>query len=211
MLTGIIGKKLGMSQIYGKNGEVIPITVIQAGPCTITQVKTRDRDGYEAVQLGFEEADKKLNSPLKGHLKELGNFKHLSEVKALNIENISRGMKVGADMFKEGEKVNIIGTSKGKGFAGGVKRHHFHGGPKTHGQSDRTRAPGSIGSTTFPGRVWKGLKMAGHLGNATVTQRNLEVIRVEPSQNLLLVKGAVPGHNNAVLFINKVKRKGKGK
>lgn len=206
MLTGIIGKKLGMSQIYSKNGEVIPVTVIQAGPCTVTQVKTKDRDGYEAVQLGFEEA-KKLNSPLKGHLKDLGNFKHLSEVKALEIENISRGMKVGVDIFKEGEKINITGTSKGKGFAGGVKLHHFHGGPKTHGQSDRHRGPGSIGSTTYPGRVWKGLRMAAHMGNKTVTQRNLVVVKIEPSQNLLLVRGAVPGHKNALLVIKKGKAK----
>lgn len=206
MLTAIIGKKLGMSQIYGKEGEVIPVTVIQAGPCTVTQVKTKDKDGYEAVQLGFGDA-KKLNSPLKGHLKDLGNFKQLGEVKALDIESISRGMKVGVDIFKEGEKVNITGTSIGKGFAGGVKRHHFHGGPKTHGQSDRTRAPGAIGSTTYPGRVWKGLRMGGHLGNATVTQRNLEVVKIEPSKNLLLVKGAVPGHRNAILFIKKMKAK----
>lgn len=206
MLTGIIGKKLGMSQIYSKNGEVIPVTVIQAGPCTVTQVKTKDRDGYEAVQLGFEEA-KKMNSPLKGHLKDLGNFKHLSEVKALEIENISRGMKVGVDIFKEGEKINITGTSKGKGFAGGVKLHHFHGGPKTHGQSDRHRGPGSIGSTTYPGRVWKGLRMAAHMGNKTVTQRNLVVVKIEPSQNLLLVRGAVPGHKNALLVIKKGKAK----
>ncbi len=206
MLTAIIGKKLGMSQIYSKDGEVIPVTVIQAGPCTVTQVKTKDKDGYEAVQLGFGET-RKLNSPEKGHLKDLGNFRYLSEVKALDIETVSRGMKVGVDIFKEGEKVNVVGTSKGKGFAGGVKRHHFHGGPKTHGQSDRTRAPGAIGSTTYPGRVWKGLRMAGHMGNERVTQRNLEVVKVEPSQNLLLVKGAVPGHINAVLFIKKTKAK----
>lgn len=206
MLAGIIGKKLGMSQIYSKDGEVIPVTVVQAGPCTVTRVKTQDRDGYEAVQLGFEET-KKLNSPLKGQMKDLGNFKFLREVKALDIESISRGMKVGADIFKEGEKINITGTSKGKGFAGGVKRYHFKGGPKTHGQSDRHRAPGAIGSTTFPGRVWKGLRMAGHMGSDTVTQRNLEVVKVEPKQNLLLIKGAVPGHKNAFLLINKSKVK----
>lgn len=206
MLTGIIGKKLGMAQIYSKDGEVIPVTIIQAGPCTVTQVRTRDRDGYEAVQLGFGEV-KKLNSPLKGHLKDLGNFKYLSEIKALDIESISRGMKVGVDIFKEGEKVNVVGTSKGKGFAGGVKKHHFHGGPKTHGQSDRNRAPGAIGSTTYPGRVWKGLKMAAHMGNETVTQRNLVVVKVEPAQNILLVRGAVPGHRNAILFIKKNKAK----
>lgn len=206
MLTGIIGKKLGMSQIYSKDGEVIPVTVIQAGPCTVTQVKTKDRDGYEAVQLGFHEV-KNLNSPLKEHLKDLGNFKYLSEVKAQDIESVSRGMKVGVDIFKEGEKISITGTSKGKGFAGGVKLHHFHGGPKTHGQSDRHRGPGSIGSTTSAGRVWKGLRMAAHMGNETVTERNVEVVKVEPSQNLLLVKGAVPGHRNALLYINKSKVK----
>ena len=206
MLTGIIGKKLGMSQIYSKDGEVIPVTVIQAGPCTVTQVKTKDRDGYEAVQLGFHEV-KKLNSPLKEHLKDLGNFKYLSEVKAPDIESVSRGMKVGVDIFKEGEKISITGTSKGKGFAGGVKLHHFHGGPKTHGQSDRHRGPGSIGSTTSAGRVWKGLRMAAHMGNKTVTERNVEVVKIEPSQNLLLVRGAVPGHRNALLYINKSKKK----
>lgn len=206
MLTGIIGRKLGTAQIYNKEGEVIPVTVIKAGPCTVTQVKTKDKDGYEAVQLGFEETEK-LNSPLKGHLKNLGNFRYLHELKALDIENVSRGMKVAVDIFKEGEKVSVTGTSKGKGFAGGVKRYHFKGGPKTHGQSDRHRAPGSIGSTTTPGRVWKGLRMAGHMGNDTVTQRNLVVIKVEPSQNLLLVKGAIPGYKNSLVIIKKSKTK----
>lgn len=192
-----------MSQIYSAEGEVIPVTLIQAGPCIVTQVKTKDRDGYEAVQLGFGEV-KKLNSPIKGHLKDLGNLRYLEEVKAEEIEKVSRGIKVGAEIFKVGEKIKITGTSKGKGFAGVVKRHHFKGGPKTHGQSDRHRAPGAIGATTYPGRVWKGMKMAGHLGNHKATVRNLEIVKVEPSRNLLLVKGAVPGARNALLFINKM-------
>jgi large subunit ribosomal protein L3 len=152
MVQGIIGKKLGMGQIFGDDGKVEALTAIEAGPCVVIQVKTTDKEGYNAAQLGFGES-KRLNSPQKGHLKKLGQFKHLQEFRLADTGDIKVGDKIDVSLFKEGDLVNITGVSKGKGFAGVVKRHHFAGGPKTHGQSDRHRAPGSIGSTTSPGRV----------------------------------------------------------
>ena len=199
----MIGKKIGMTQLFKEGTEVV-ITAIEAGPCFVAQVKTEDKDGYNAVQLGFEES-KRLNSPQKGHLKNIGQFKYLREFKAQGLESVQVGQKVDIDMFKPGDLVNITGISKGKGFAGGVKRYHFAGGPKTHGQSDRHRAPGSIGAATSPGRVFKGLRMAGHMGNKRITVRNLEVIDVDLERHLLLIKGAVPGHKKGLLLINKVK------
>jgi len=205
MIQGIIGKKLGMTQIFRDNGKVAAVTAIEAGPCTVTQVKTAAQEGYNAAQLGFGEV-KRLNSPQRGHLKGLGQFKYLREFRVDDIEAIEVGQKVDVSLFKSGDLVDIIGVSKGKGFAGVVKRHHFAGGPKTHGQSDRHRAPGSIGATTSPGRVYKGLRMAGHMGNRTVTAQRLEVFEADPARNLLLVKGAVPGARNGLLVIKKSSR-----
>jgi len=201
---GLLGRKLGMSQIFEEGGLVRPVTAIQAGPCTVTQVKTPDKDGYAAIQLGFGDV-KKLNKPLAGHLTkgQVPLVRHLREVRLDAIDDYQQGQQIDASLFEVGELVDVVGTSKGKGFAGGVKRHHFRGGPKTHGQSDRHRAPGSIGATTTPGRVYKGTRMAGHMGDVRVTVQNLKVLEVDPERNLLLVEGAVPGANNGLLFVRK--------
>jgi large subunit ribosomal protein L3 len=207
MFPGIIGKKLGMSQVFREDGKVEAVTAVEAGPCCVIQVKTEDREGYNSVQLGFGEA-KRVNSPERGHLKELGNYRYLREFRLDDDETIQVGDKVDVSLFQAGDLVDVTGISKSKGFAGVVKRHHFRGGPKTHGQSDRHRAPGSIGATTTPGRVLKGTRMAGHMGADQVTVRNLEIIRSDPESNLLLVKGAVPGSKNGLLLIRK-SREGK--
>ncbi len=261
MLSGLLGRKVGMTQVFGPNGTVIPVTVIEAGPCVVTQIKTVAQDGYEAVQIGFEQAYMKTATrPELGHLghklpllkaqrkrlqeyqqkhgkkssegeesaekpdqqvakllkvqenrqrrpgPEVGPFKVLREVGlqgGISTEGLELGKTFDASLFKEGESIDIIGTSKGKGFAGGVKRHGFAGGPKTHGQSDRHRAPGSIGSGTTPGRVLKGTRMAGHMGHERVTLKKLQVIQADPERNLILVKGSVPGANGGLLMIRK--------
>jgi len=192
-----------MTQFFGETGEAIAVTAIEAGPCVVTQVKSKSKDGYNAVQLGFGKATR-LNSPQTAHLKDLEKVRYLHEFRADDVSSVERGQKVSVEFLKQGDKVNVIGFSKGKGFAGVVKRHHFAGGPKTHGQSDRHRHPGSIGSTTFPGRVLKGMRMAGHMGAGKVTLRNIEVVQADSSRNLLLLKGAVPGANKGLLFIEKV-------
>jgi len=200
MITGIIGKKLGMTQIFRDSGEAEAVTVVEAGPCSVIQIKTAAKEGYNAVQLGFGEA-KRLKSPQRGHLRGLGQFKHLKEFRVDDIGDIE--VKVDVSLFQEGDLVDVTGVSRGKGFAGVVKRHGFAGGPKTHGQSDRHRHPGSIGATTSPGRVLKGTRMAGHMGNRRVTVRKLEVLKADPERNLLLIKGAVPGGKNGLLLITK--------
>jgi large subunit ribosomal protein L3 len=202
MNQGIIGRKLGMTQIYSGNGKAQAVTAIEAGPCTVTQVKMADKEGYNAIQLGFGES-RRLSSPQQGHLKKLGKFKSLREFRVNDMEAAKIGDRVDVGLFKAGDLVDITGVSKGKGFAGVVKRHHFAGGPKTHGQSDRHRAPGSIGATTTPGRVFKGLRMAGHMGQNRVTVSNLEVVGSDPGRNLLLVRGSVPGAKNGLLLIKK--------
>ena len=201
MIQGMSGRKIGMTQLFHDDGEVV-VTAIEVGPCFVIQVKTEAKDGYNAVQLGFGEA-KRLNSPQKGHLKEIGQFKHLREFSVEDVNSVQVGQKVDVDMFKPGDLLDVTGISKGKGFAGVVKRHHFAGGPKTHGQSDRHRAPGSIGATTSPGRVLKGMRMAGHMGDRRVTERNLKVLDVDSARHLLLVKGAVPGSKKGLLLIKK--------
>lgn len=204
---GIIGKKIGTTQVFGQNGVADCITAVQAGPCTVTQVKTLENDGYESVQLGYESV-RRANKPRQGHLQRAGQlFRYLREVSGDDLSEVEVGQEIDASLFEPGDKVDATGRSKGRGFAGGVKRHHFRGGPKTHGQSDRHRAPGSIGAGTTPGRVRKGLKMAGHMGNARVTVRNLEVVSVDPGRNLLLLKGAVPGARNSLLLIRKAGRR----
>lgn len=208
MKNGIIGKKIGMTQIFNDDGTVDAVTAIEAGPCVITQIKTREKDGYTALQLGYSQA-KQLNLPEKKHLGELGLFKHLREFRINDIEGIEVGQVINSSIFKVNDLVNISGVSKGRGFAGVVKRHHFSGGPKTHGQSDRWRAPGSIGATTTPGRVFKGMRMAGHMGNANVTVKNLRIVKVDSDRNLVLVNGAIPGANNGLVMI-KISRSAEG-
>ncbi|HEY8694557.1 MAG TPA: 50S ribosomal protein L3 [Chloroflexota bacterium] len=208
---GLLGRKLGMTQVFEEGGVVRPVTAIQAGPCTITQIKTPDRDGYSAIQIGFGDA-KKLNKPEQGHLRDLPRLRHLREVRLDSVSSYEQGQQIDASLFEAGELVDVVGTSKGKGFAGGVKRHHFRGGPKTHGQSDRHRAPGSVGAGTTPGRVYKGTRMAGHMGDVRVTVQNLKVVEVDTDRNLLLVEGAVPGADNGLVFIRKaVKAAGRKK
>jgi len=206
MLNGLIGKKLGMTQVF-KDTKAEAVTAIEAGPCTVIQVKTAAKEGYNAAQIGFGD-DKRLKSPQRGHLKGTGRSKYLRELRLSDAEGIETGQQIDVSLFQPGDLVDITGISKGKGFAGVVKRYHFAGGPKTHGQSDRHRAPGSIGASASPGRVWKGIHMAGHMGNSQVTVRHLEVIEADPARNLLLVKGAVPGARNGLLII---KKSGKGK
>ncbi|MDD5287689.1 MAG: 50S ribosomal protein L3 [Dehalococcoidales bacterium] len=207
MIPGIIGKKIGMSQVFGDNGKAEAVTVIEAGPCLVTQVKTSAKEGYDAVQLGFGTA-KKLSKGEQGHLKELGKLRELREFRVDNTAEVKVGDKVDVSQFQTGDIVNVIGVSKGKGFAGVVKRHGFRGGPKTHGQTDRHRAPGAIGATTSPGRVLKGMRMAGHMGDERVTVKGLKVYKADPERNLLLVQGAVPGSKNGLLLISKaIKRK----
>jgi large subunit ribosomal protein L3 len=206
MIDGILGQKRGMTQVFDKSGEVIPVTVIEAGPCLITQVKSAEKDGYVAVQLGFGAA-KRLTKPMAGHLsklpKEQRNLHYLREVRVDKAAGYQVGQKVDVSIFKPGELVDVIGISKGKGFAGVVKRHHFAGGQRTHGQSDRLRAPGAISSGTTPGRIYKGKRMAGRMGGERVTTQNLTVIEADPARNLLLVKGTVPGAVNGLLLIRK--------
>ena len=205
---GIIGRKLGMTQVFDENGRLEAVTAVSAGPCFVTQIKTQEKDGYYAVQLGYGEA-KRLNSPEKGHLKGAGKqVQHLMEIRVEAPTALKVGQTLDARLFKKGDKDDIIGISKGKGFAGGVKRYHFRGGPKTHGQSDRHRAPGSVGGTTSPGRVYKGTRMAGHMGNRRVTALNIEVAQADAGRNIVLLKGAVPGAEDAIVLIRKsIKKK----
>lgn len=207
MILGILGKKVGMTQTFAPEGRIVGLSAIEAGPCTVTQVKSADKDGYEAVQIGFVEA-KKVNSPEAGHLGKAGKMRYLREVSADSVSGIEVGQKVDVAIFEKGEKVDVTAISKGKGFAGGVKRYHFRGGPKTHGQSDRHRAPGAVGATTSPGRVLRGVRMAGHMGAAQVTVQRLEVLEADPARNLLLLKGGVPGPKGGLVIIQKAgKRK----
>jgi large subunit ribosomal protein L3 len=208
MLKGLIGKKVGMTQIFDDAGSAIPVTLIEAGPCYVTQVRKPEQDGYSAVQLGFEETKpRRLSGGQLGHLKRnnLPPLRFLREFR-MKDPDMAEGDKVTVEVFEVGEKVDVIGTSKGRGFAGAVKRYGFRGGPKTHGQSDRQRAPGSRGSGTTPGRVYKGARGPGHMGDNRVTVQNLAVVLVDPERNLLGVQGAVPGAKGGVVMI-KVARK----
>ena len=208
MLKGLIGKKIGMTQIFDDGGVAIPVTIIEAGPCYVTQVRTPETDGYSAVQLGFDEVKpKRLTNGELGHLKRnnLPPLRFLREF-AVKDPGVKEGEKVTVELFSKGERVDVIGTSKGKGFAGAVKRYHFLGGPKTHGQSDRTRGPGSRSSTTTPGRVYKGARGPGHMGNERVTAQNLKVVLIDQERNLLGVCGAVPGPKNGLVVINEARK-----
>jgi large subunit ribosomal protein L3 len=205
MINGLLGKKLRMSRMIDPNGSVVGVTLMSVGPCYVTQVKTPETDGYAAVQIGYEES-KKLTKPKLGHLKHTPHLRHLREMRSDPEEPLTVGQKLDVSLFEPGEMVNVVGTSKGRGFAGGMKRHGFHGGPKTHGQSDRARAPGSAGAGTTPGRVLKGTRMAGHMGHEQVTVRNLEVMAVDPERNLLALKGSVPGPSGGLVAIKKLAR-----
>ncbi|MBX6754025.1 50S ribosomal protein L3 [Thermorudis peleae] len=202
MIEGLLGRKLGMTQIFDEQGRAVPVTVLEVGPCVVTQVKTVERDGYTAVQLGFGHR-KRINKPLAGHLRASGaQPRYLREVRVDDPENFTVGQVITcASVFEAGQLVDVTGWRKGRGFAGVVKRHGFGGGPKTHGQSDRLRAPGSIGPTTTPGRVHKGKRMAGRMGPARVTVQNLRVMRVDAERNLVLVKGAVPGPIKGLVIV----------
>ena len=200
-IKGIIGKKLGMSTIYDDDGKVQPVTVIQAGPCTVTQVKTLDNDGYNAVQIGFSEV-KKINSPQAGHQERSGGkFSTLQEFEVENLDEIEVGQSITSNIFIDQKSVKVTSTTKGKGFSGGVKRYGFKGGPNTHGQSDRHRAVGSIGAGSSPGRVWPGTKMPGQYGNKTATVKGLKVVKVDVKENILLLKGAIPGYSGATVRV----------
>lgn len=204
MLKGLLGKKVGMTQIFDDAGAVIPVTIIEAGPCYVTQVRTADQDGYAAVQLGFGEVKSKhLTGGQLGHLKRNNTppLRFLREFREKNPEVDEGATVTVGEVFTVGDMVDVVGMSKGKGFQGGVKRYHFKGGPKTHGQSDRQRAPGSRSSTTTPGRVYKGSRGPGHMGNDRVTVQNLKVVLVDAERNLLGVRGAVPGARGGLLII----------
>jgi len=203
-MKGIIGRKVGMTQIFDEEGRLIPVTVIEAGPCWVVQVRSKEKDGYEAVQLGFQEVKKEKNikKPVIGIFKKAG-IPACRFLREFRITGLNVGDKVTVDVFLKGDVVSITGISKGKGFQGVMKRHRFAGGPDTHG-SMFNRAPGSIGASSYPSRVWKGLGMAGHMGNERVTIKNLTIVDVVPEQNLLLIKGAVPGGENGILQIWKV-------
>lgn len=208
MLKGLIGKKIGMTQIFDNDGVAIPVTVIEAGPCYVTQVRTPENDGYSAVQLGFVEAKpKRLTGGQLGHLKR-NNLAPLRVLREFRVKSpdVQEGDQVTVGAFATGEKVDVVGTSKGKGFQGAVKRYHFKGGPKTHGQSDRHRAPGSRGSGTTPGRVYKGARGAGHMGNDRVTASGLKVVLVDAERNLIGVRGSVPGAKGGVVLIKEARK-----
>ena len=207
MIQALLGRKLGMTRLFDENGVVTASTLVEAGPCFITQLRTQEVDGYTAVQLGFGEKPRPTK-PHKGHLKKAGlpdknGIEAMREVPADSLDDLELGARIDASMFAQGEIVDVIGTSKGKGFGGVVKRYHFSGGPKTHGQSDRWRAPGSIGATTTPGGVFKGQRMAGRMGHDRVTVQNLRVVRVDTERNLLLVEGSVPGPNEGLLLVRR--------
>jgi large subunit ribosomal protein L3 len=204
-MRGLLGKKIGMTRLFDAKGNVVSATVVEAGPCTVVQIKTPEKDGYSAVQLGFiEKREKLVTMPLLGHFKKAGSSpkRVLREFRDLEGE-FKLGDSVTVGIFSEGDEIKVSGTSKGKGFAGVVKRHKFRGGPKTHGQSDRHRAPGSLGQSAYPNRVFKGMRMAGRMGGDRITINHLKVVKVLPERNLLLIEGGVPGSRNSILEIKK--------
>ncbi|MCD6364010.1 MAG: 50S ribosomal protein L3 [Synergistetes bacterium] len=208
MPLGLIGRKLGMTQIFKPNGEAVPVTVIEAGPCVVVSKRTEEREGYTALQLGFGYIKPhKVNKPMKGVFKKAGvePKRYLREFRVENVDKFEVGRELKVDIFKEGEKVDITGITKGKGFAGGMKRHGFSGGPASHGSAFH-RYGSSLGAHTEPGHVFKGKRMAGHMGSVRVTVRNLEVVKIYPEKNLLLVRGGIPGSRNSIVLIKKSKK-----
>jgi large subunit ribosomal protein L3 len=206
IIKGMIGMKIGMTQIFQDNGRVIPVSVVQAGPCKVVQLRTPEKNGYSAVQLSYQEVkENRVSKPVAGYFKKAAvpSARFLKEFQS-DLKDLQVGQVITADLFQKGEKVDVIGVSKGKGFAGVVKRHHFAGGPATHGSMFH-RTPGSIGASSFPSRVWKNQRMAGHMGNERVTVKNLEVIEVRKEENLLLIRGAIPGSSGTMVLIRKSK------
>jgi len=224
-MKGILGKKIGMTHVFAENGERVPVTVIEAGPCYVTQVRALKGNGYTAIQLGFDPARKaeRLSKGERGHLgllktdekhprrkklpAEVPPLRALRELRVGADETYSEGQLITVDIFQVGDRVNVVGTSKGRGFAGVVKRHHFGGGSRTHGQSDRTRAPGSIGGGTTPGKVIKGKRMPGHMGLARVTAQHLDVVLVDAERNLIGVRGGVPGANGDLVLVKEARKR----
>ena len=209
-MKGILGTKLGMTQIFTEDGIVIPVTVVEAGPVVVTQIKTTEKDGYNAIQVGFEDAkEKSLNKPQKGHLAAANVLKkHLKEFRVDSVEGYTVGQEINADLFAAGEIIDVTGISKGKGFQGPIKRHGQSRGPESHG-SRYHRRPGSMGACSFPGRVFKNKKLAGHMGSVKVTVQNLEVVKVDADKNLILVKGAIPGAKGSVVTIKEAVKSSK--
>ena len=209
-MKGILGKKIGMTQIFTEHGEVIPVTVVEAGPVVVTQIKTTENDGYTAIQVGFQDAkEKSLNKPQKGHLAAANVLKkHLKEFRVDAVEEFTVGQEIKADLFAAGEKIDVTGTSKGKGFQGPIKRHGQSRGPESHG-SRYHRRPGSMGACSYPGRVFKNKKLAGHMGSVKVTVQNLEVVRVDADKNFILVKGAIPGPKGSMVTIKEAVKSSK--
>jgi large subunit ribosomal protein L3 len=213
MMKNLIGRKMGMGQIFSEEGKAVPVTIIEAGPCLVTQIKTREKEGYNAVQLGFEEVQEdRLNKPRTGHLKSKGvkPLRHLSEVRVDDPGRYELGQEIKVDVFSKGDRADVSGISKGKGFAGVIKRHGFSGGPASHG-SHFHRAPGSVGACATPAKVFKGKKLPGHMGHETVTVLSLEIVDIKPDLNLLLVKGAVPGPRGGLVHIREAVKGNKGK
>ncbi len=206
-IEGLLGRKLGTVQVFDAKGRLRGATAVEVGPCYVTELRTPEKHGYSAVQVGFQD-DRKLNKPEAGHLKAAGNLKlrHLAEFKTDGPESYSLGDLLSAGLFEVGQKIDVTGTSKGRGFQGGVRRHNFRGGPKTHGQSDRHRAPGSIGSGTTPGRVYKGTRMAGHMGAVQTTVRNLEVVARNDERGVLFVAGSVPGPHGGLVRVRRARQ-----
>lgn len=205
-IEGLLGKKLGTTQVFDSKGRLRGVTAVEVGPCFVTDIRTPEKHGYAAVQVGFQD-DRRLNKPETGHLKAAGNLKlrHLAEFASAG-GDYALGDQIGADLFEQGQYVDVTATSKGRGFQGGVRRHNFRGGPKTHGQSDRHRAPGSIGSGTTPGRVYKGTRMAGHMGAVQTTVRNLEVVARNDEKGVVFIAGSVPGPTGGLVKIRKTKK-----
>ena len=211
-MKGILGKKVGMTQIYDDNGQLIPVTVIEAGPCFVTQIKTKECDGYDAVQIGYDEVPpRKLTRPQIGHLRKADapNLRFLREFPS-DPKNLELGQRIDVSAFSRGDYVDVTGTSKGKGFAGVIKRHGFSRQRKTHGQSDRERAPGSLGAGTTPGRTFKGKRMAGRMGHKKVTVQNLQVVLIDPERNMMAIKGAIPGATGGMVVIRAARKAAKG-
>jgi large subunit ribosomal protein L3 len=209
-MKGLIGKKLGMTQIFDDDGEVVPVTLIEAGPCYVTQIRRPKVEGYSAVQLGFGEVKpRRLSGGQLGHLKrnDLPPLRFLREFRVKKVKDIKEGDKLTVDLFTIGDRVDVVGTSKGKGFAGAVKRHGFGGGPRTHGQSDRLRAPGSHGATSTPGRVFKGARGPGHMGSTRVSSQNVRIELVDAERNLIGVRGSVPGPRGSVVMVKEARKR----
>ncbi|WP_304511475.1 50S ribosomal protein L3 [Desulfobacula sp.] len=208
-MSALLGKKIGMTNVFSSDGKLVPVTVVQAGPCVVTQIKTKETDGYNALQLGFDEKKvEKLNKPMAGHLKKASDkgFCVLREFRTNDLEDVKAGATIGIDVFAVGDKVNISGISKGRGFQGTIKRHGFSRGPETHGSRNH-RKPGSIGNSAWPGRVFKGKKLPGHMGTNRETVKNLTIVDIKHKDNLLLVKGAVPGFKTGILEVQKTDKK----